>query len=183
MRKQGSRGAFRLAFCAIIAALAAVLMIIGSLFPFGVYALPMVAGALLVAVVIEYGARWALGVFAVASLVSFLLSGDKEASLYFVMFFGYYPVLKRVFESRIASRPLQMLLKFAVFNAAMVGAFFIASFVLGVPAEEYTVFGFYVPYLFLLAGNVVFWLYDRALTLFVGLYLKRLHPLFFKKNG
>lgn len=168
-------------FCALIAALSIAVMLLSSLVPMGTFALPMLAGALLVAAVIEYGAVWGVITFAVSAVLSFLLAGDKEAALYFALFFGYYPVVKQIFESKIKKSVPRVFLKFAVFNAAMVSAFFIASFVLSVPAEEYTVFGFYVPYLFLLAGNFVFLFYDRALTLFVVFYVKRIRSLFGKK--
>ena len=49
---------FRIAFCGISAALGVVLMMITSLIPVGTYALPCFAGILLLAVLIEYGAKW-----------------------------------------------------------------------------------------------------------------------------
>lgn len=173
---------FRLAYCSVVAALAVVLMMATSLIPIGTYALPMVAGALLTAIVVEFNCKWALGVYLVVSVLSVFLAGDKEAAVLFIALFGYYPVIKNIFESKIKSKPLVIVLKLILFNIAAVASFFFMGFVLQIPAEEYTVFGFYVPYLFLIFGNIIFLLYDRALTLFVVFYVRTISPKLFK-NG
>lgn len=180
MKKPVNNKTFRVAFCAIIAALSVVIMLFSSLVPIGVFALPCIAGAFLVSVVIEYGAKWALGVFVVSAALSLFLAGDKEAALYFAMFFGYYPIVKQLVESRVRPKVISFLIKFAVFNFAMVAAFFIAEKLLAVSPDEYTVFGMYVPYLFLLAGNLFFILYDRALTLFAVFYVRVIRTKLFR---
>ena len=88
----------RVAFCGIITALCTVLMFLTGLISIGTYALPAFAGILLIVVVIEMGTGWAWPVYIAVSVLSVLLSGDKEAALLFVLFFGYYPILKAVFE-------------------------------------------------------------------------------------
>lgn len=173
--KKGVKGStFRIALCSVIAALAVVLMMITSLIPVGTYALPCFAGILLIAVVVEYGVRWSLGVFAVVSILSVFLAGDKEAVVYFIALFGYYPMIKCVFERKIKNKLLLYLSKLAVFNAAAVAAFFAGTFLLSISAEEYTLFGVYLPWVFLLAGNVFFVLYDYAVTVFVAFYVRKL---------
>ena len=98
---------FRLAFCAVTAALEVVLMMITGVVPVGTYAFPCFAGALTLAIVIEYGWKWALGVFGVAAVLSALFAADKEAVLYFIAIFGYYPILKNPIERRIKNRIVQ----------------------------------------------------------------------------
>lgn len=142
----------------------------------------MFAGALLISIVIEYDFKWALGVYVVVSVLSVFLAGDKEAVLFFVALFGYYPILKNIFEVKIKNKALIILLKLVVFNIAAVASFFFASFILKISAEEYTVFGVYVPYLFLILGNVIFLFYDRVLTIFVVFYAKVISPKLFGNN-
>ena len=115
-------------------------------------------------IVVEAGHKWAWGAFICVSLLSLFLAGDKEAVVYYIMFFGYYPIIKGAIEGKIKTRAVQLVLKYAVFNAAVIGAFFIAAFLLAVPAEEYTIGGMYVPWIFLLAGNIFFTIYDLAAT-------------------
>ena len=172
---------FRLAFCAVTAALEVVLMMITGVVPVGTYAFPCFAGALTLAIVIEYGWKWALGVFGVAAVLSALFAADKEAVLYFIAIFGYYPILKNPIERRIKNRIVQYVMKLAVFNAAAVSSFYIATMLLSVKAEEFTLFGIYMPLLFLIFGNVFFLLYDTALTLYVGVYVRNLRQKLFGK--
>mgnify|MGYP006866316485 FL=1 len=102
MKKNGiKKGTMRIAVCGIIAALSLVFMMMTSLVPIGTYALPCLAGILISCIVVEYGYGWAIGVFCVTAVLSTLLAGDKEAVIYFIALFGYYPILKGAFEFKI----------------------------------------------------------------------------------
>ncbi len=182
MKTAANKKTFKIAFCALIAALEVVLMIITTFVPFGTYALPIFAGALSIAVVIEFNCKWALAIYLVVSILSAFLVGDKEAVVFFIALFGYYPIVKNIFESKIKNKAVVLILKLILFNIAAVAAFFFTSFVLGIPAEEYTIFGFYVPYLFLILGNVIFLLYDKALSVLVVYYVKILSPKLFRNQ-
>ena len=170
---------FRIAFCGISAALGVVLMMITSLIPVGTYALPCFAGILLLAVLIEYGAKWAAGVFLTVSVLSVFLAGDKEAVLYYIAFFGYYPIIKCKIESKLKSKVVQYIVKFVVFNIAAVGSFYIGMWLLSIPNEDYTIFGVYIPWVFLIVGNIFFALYDYAVTVFVNVYVRNLRDKLF----
>lgn len=166
--------AFRLAFCAAVAALETVLMLLTGLVRVGTYAVPCLAGMLTVAVVLEYGCKWAFGVYGVAAVLSFFVSGDKEAVVLFALLFGYYPILKNILERHISQKVILWIVKYALFNAAAVGSFFIATKLMAVPAEEFTLFGIYMPLVFLAFGNLFFLLYDFALTTFVVFYVRKI---------
>ena len=166
----------RVAFCGIITALCTVLMFLTGLISIGTYALPAFAGILLIVVVIEMGTGWAWPVYIAVSVLSVLLSGDKEAAMLFVLFFGYYPILKAVFE-KIQKKYLAFVLKFAVFNSSMLACFFLSIKVLGVPEDSFTFFGVYLPWLFLVVGNFVFVIYDYAISTLVLAYYQRFHKI------
>lgn len=182
MKNGVKNSTFRVAFCGIIAALGLVLMLLTSLVPVGTYAFPCFAGIFIAAVVIEYGWKWGLGVYAVVAVLSLFLAGDKEAVLYFIALFGYYPILKAVFEKHIKNKIILYVLKFAVFNNAAIASFFAAAFLLSISPEEYTLFGVYMPLAFLAFGNVFFLIYDFAVTVFVGQYVVRLRNKFFGRK-
>ena len=169
----------RLAFCSMGAALATVLMLLTGLFPFATYALPGLAGVVGIALVIECGIGWALSSYAASAALSLFVSPDKEAALIYVLFAGYYPILKALFE-KIRLRLVAYLCKFALFNASVIAAYFLAVYVVGVPAESFQIFGASLPWVLLLIGNVVFLLYDFGLSSLVVLYYRRFHPLFGK---
>lgn len=161
---------FKVALGGVMAALSLAIMLLTGFIPIGTYACPALAGILLIVIVIELGAKWAWAVFAVISILSLFFAGDKEAALYFVLFFGFYPILKAKIET-LQKRWPQRILKLAVFNVSMIAAFFLALYVFAVPADEFVIFGIYVPWLFLLAGNVFFVIYDIAVTRLVVLYV------------
>ena len=67
---------------------------------------------------------------------------DKQAALLYVIFFGYYPILKALIE-RLKNKIVQWVLKYAVFNAAIVSAYFIAIYLLSIPADSLSLFEYH----------------------------------------
>ena len=166
----------KLAFCGVAAALASALMFLTGLIPIATYALPALAGLVSVVVVVEIGARWAWPVYGVSCVLSLLLAADKEAVVLYILFFGYYPILKAILE-RIKNKYLSLALKLLVFNAAMVAGFFAAVYLLSVPKESFVLFGIYLPWAFLAVGNLVFLLYDYVISGLVVAYYRRFHRI------
>ena len=170
---KNNRIAFKVALCGVFSGLALVFLLLTTVIPVGTYALPIVSGILLVAVAVEFNTKWAFAAYFAVSVLSFLLSGDKEAVLYFIMFFGFYPIVKKCFE-RIKSKVLSMILKYLLFNACMIGEFFIGVYLLGIPAESFSIFGVNLPLVFLALGNIAFYLYDKCVTVMIGYYITNL---------
>ena len=162
----------RLAFCSVITALCTAVMFMTGIIPASTYALPALSGVMMIPVVVEFGAGWGMLVYAAVSLLSFFIAADKEAVLCFIIFFGYYPALKAVLE-KTGRRVICFILKFVIFNITAIAEFFIAVKILGLPSDSLTVFGVYVPWAFLALGNLVFLLYDYALSLLVVSYYKK----------
>ena len=169
--KQGEK----IAFCGVLCALSTVFVVGAGLFPTMTYALPAIAGVLLVAAVMELGKKWAFFSYVVVGLLSLLLGTDKEASCFFCLFFGYYPTLKSLLDP-LRNRVVQWLLKLLVFNAAAVVLYLTAIYLLGLPPESFSVAGIPAEWLLLLAGNAVFVFYDKAVGGVAFFYWNRLHP-------
>ncbi|MBQ9860817.1 MAG: hypothetical protein IJO75_01015 [Clostridia bacterium] len=169
----------RIALGGIFSAVA-VLVLLLTIFPFATYALPPLAGAFLIPLVIECGKKWALCAYAAVSLVALLIVPDVEAKTLFIVFFGYYPIVKAALES-IKSRIWEWLLKLLIFNAATIGGYTVLS-QLGFSLDSFRIEGVAFPLygfllLFLLAGNVIFVIYDIGLTRFLPLYFSRFQPI------
>ena len=158
----------------VVAALSLVFMLLTSIIPFGTYDFPAFAGILLVLLVFNLGYAYAFAVYFVTAVLSFLLVTDKEAALYYAMFLGFYPILKGVIE-RIPSKPVQYIVKLALFNVCMIAAFYIGITLLSIPKESFNLFGVYLPWVFLILGNIVFIIYDLCITRLVTLYLLKWH--------
>ena len=78
----------------VVSALSVTLMLMTAVIPFMTYALPLLAGALLILMVIEINKRWAFIVYVAVSLLAVLVVPDKEAAVFYIAFFGYYPIIK-----------------------------------------------------------------------------------------
>lgn len=182
MKNKGiKKSTFRIAFCSIISSLALVMMMITSIIPIGTFAFPCFAGIVITAIVVEFGHKWALGSYIVVALLSVFLAGDKEAVIYFIALFGYYPIVKGAIEGKLKRGFVQHIIKLVIFNIAAVGSFFVAMWLLSIPAEEFELFGVYVPWVFLIAGNIFFVLYDYTVSVLVTQYINRLRGKLFKK--
>ena len=164
----------KVALGGIMGALSLMIMFLTA-FPYMTYALPAIAGAVLIPVVIELGSKWAWMVYACVSFLSLLIAPSLEAKVMFIAFFGYYPIVKALLE-RQKNRVLEWVLKYLVFNVAVVSAYLLSLRFFGLDADSFVIFGFNVPLVFLLLGNVVFLLYDLALRNVAEVYIRVLRP-------
>ena len=182
MKNGISENTMRMALCSFISALSLAMMMLTAVIPVGTYALPCFAGVLFTVIVIEYGLKWALCVYCAVSLLSLFLSGDKEAVVYFIMLFGYYPTIKSILESKLKNTVFQYIIKFAIFNISVVIAFLIGCYILGIPSEEFTIAGIYMPWLLLIIGNIFFLIYDFAISTLITRYFMVIRNKIFKSK-
>ncbi len=165
-----------------------VIILLPTMFTSLVYALPAFAGMITMFCVVELGKKWAFGVYAAAAIISLLVIPNKEAVVMYVAFFGYYPIIKAILESKMP-RVVEYILKFAVFNAAVVIAYILLIKVFAMPFNELmgiddegSFFARFAIPIMLAMGNVVFIVFDFCLTRLVTLYLrvwqKKFHKLF-----
>lgn len=163
----------KVALGGVLGALSLVCMLL-TIIPTATYALPAIAGVMLMPLVVEWGARFGLTVYAAVSVLALIMAPDKEAALLFVAFFGHYPIIKSLIEKHIRQLPIRWGIKFTVFNACVVAAYALLVWLFAFPMDEFEVFGISAMWLILLCGNAVFWLYDVALTRVITMYVCRL---------
>ncbi len=168
------RPASKIALGGIIAAMMAAIML-GSYFPYLTYAIPALAGMLVIVPLIEISAVWAFMTYLAASAVV-LITAENEAKLLFVLFFGFYPIIKAKCE-KPGKRIPEYILKFLVFNAAVAAYVAASVWLLGIPLAEFTSsqFGAFTAPILLVGGNVVFFIYDLGLTRVISAYWLTLH--------
>jgi len=173
-----------LALSGVFAGLTLAVMWTGSFIPSMDYALPAMAGMLTLLLVMELNTVWALGVYAAAATLSLLLLPVKGVALFYAMFFGYYPALKTVLEGRLPTW-LAWICKVAIFNAAVISAYTLATYVFNIDLEDFgETFGRWAKAVMLAVGNFSFWMYDyMVLSVFVGLYRRRWRKKLHKLMG
>lgn len=162
----------KITLCAILAALSSVLMLF-SFVPILTYSAPAIAGLLPMIPVIEINRKWAFGTYLTASVLIFL-TAEPESKLMYLCFFGFYPIVKSLIEQ--IKRPVpEWMLKLLTFNICIVLIYGVFASVFGISTEDFGALGRYGAVLFLVFGNVVFVLYDIAISRLAGLYF-RLQP-------
>jgi len=165
----------------LASSLCLLLMFMTGLIPFSTFAVPALAGMVLIAVVIENGYKAAALVYIATSFLSVFIVPDREAAMIFIFFFGYYPILKGKIE-KFKSKILELTLKFFIFNISVVLAYVFIINILGIDdvLDNIGVIGKYSPLILLALGNIVFVIYDFALTNIIYIYIYKFRTMVFK---
>ena len=152
----------RMALSGMLAAVAVVIMCLGGFIPIATYVCPMLACLTQLVVLKFCGKRLAWTWFAAVSLLSAVLSPDKEAAMVFTAI-GYYPLIKFTMEKY----RLSILLKFLFFNSSVLVAYGIMIQLLGMQqvAAENMELGIAGLIIILLLGNITFLMLDKLLTI------------------
>ncbi len=171
------RNTYRIALGGILSALAAAILFLGSIIPLATFVAPALAAVCVYYFCIEYTNGTAFMVYFVIAVLVMLIAPDKEMALLFTVVLGYFPILKSWTERRF-SRPVSYIIKFAVFNVAVVGMYLLALYVFMLPllAEEFREYSTLFILALLTGGNVALFLYDRALTVLAALYRAKIKP-------
>lgn len=172
------KSSHKAAVCGMITALSVAAMFCAGIVPMASYAIPAFCSALLVVVVIELGNKQAMLVYAAVSLISILLTPNREASVAYILFLGYYPVAKSKIE-RLHSRAVEFFCKLGVFVFAIAALFALNVLLVGWEA----VLGMGPWLLGIGAVGIVgtCFLYDLCLTLLVPFYLNQIRPKYLKR--
>ena len=166
MKKDASR---QLTTGAIVSALAVVLLYISCLLPTLQLTVVAVAGILSAAVLIECGPGRAALVWAAVSLLSLLLLPDKSSAVFYLLFFGHYPIVK--YELERIDRPLLCWgAKLLCGNVCILLTLWLVS--LFFPEWEFE----YAMWIMWLLCLLIFVLFDLALTRLITFYQFRIRP-------
>ncbi|MBR4450375.1 MAG: hypothetical protein IKS39_00890 [Clostridia bacterium] len=153
----------------IVAALSLVLMISVAVVPFLTYALPAVAGAMMVFAVMEINKKWAFGIYVTVAILGIFLVPDKEVAVMYLAFFGYYPILKALIESKCRG-VIEWALKLLSFLVTMVVSYYLMIKFMGVTIDETETWGRWAIPILLGMGTFAFIIYDIALSKLVYIY-------------
>lgn len=161
----------------ILSALSVIIMLCAGILQVAVFASPMLAGLVLIPLCDEFGTKNAIVAYLAVSLLSAMTVPDIEAVALFVAFFGYYPIIRRKFES-IKIKSLRMLLKFLLFNLSIVLAYVVIIKLFGLTALKEELFSLFGAVL-LFFGNILFYFYDRVVWALSVVYVNRFRKRIF----
>ena len=171
--KQEMKKTSKIALSAVFAALSVALMALVSIIPNLELALPAISGLFVAVIVIEVDKKWALGVWAAVSLLSLIVVPNKAAAIIYAVFFGYYPVLKAVLESK-TPRAVEYIIKILTFSVVMSLSYFLMVKFMGIDPDLPDFLGKWAIPAIALLGIIAFLLYDYALSKLITFYCLRL---------
>ncbi len=154
-------------------ALSVVLLFFTSVLYIFTYVVPMVLGVLMSTVKKTFSSACAWSVYIAVSVLSLFLVPEKESVLMYVLFFGYYPIIKSGIE-KIRPAAFAFIVKLILFNITVAAAELAAYFIFGIPFFEDGSFSYVMLVLFAVLMNVVFVMYEFLLRNFMVLYEKKL---------
>lgn len=163
----------KITFSAIMAALATAFMLT-SFFPYLTYAIPAIAGLFIMVTLLEAGWKWAFGAY-LSSAVLVFLTAEPESGLMYVFFFGYYPIVKALLE-KIRKSFIEWPIKLIVFNGAVLLIYMVLAKVMNIEMDSMGEFMKYGTAILLAAGNIVFILYDIAVSRMAMFYFSMVQP-------
>ncbi len=174
------RESSKAALCGIVSALSVVIMLSTYLSPFLVYTAPVFSGLLLLPVIFEIGYKWAAGTYLSVCLISAFVVADKEAAVFYAMFFGFYPILGFFLNKNIKNLLLRYFIKLSAFNACCIISFLLCMYVLALDMSDFSEDGIIFTIFFALLMNVLFLAYDVLFMRLQQLYILRFQKKFRK---
>lgn len=152
-----------LALCSVFSALGVIILYLGSLIEVIDLSMAVIASLLVIVAVIEIGGAYPWLIYAVTSVLAFLLLPNKFVAVVYFAFAGFYPILKEKLEK--VKGLVCAALKLGVFNLCLL-VFWWVSKLFVIPFE--TLYGIAVTAVIL---NFIFILYDFALTRLISTYI------------
>lgn len=161
----------KMALCGMMTALSVAVLSTGSLIPFATFAGPMLAMLCLLPILHDWGAKYALMVYAAAAVLALMLCADKELALFYA-FLGWYPAVRPKLDP--LPRPARILLKCAMFTLAMAVMYLLIIFLFQMEAvaEEFAGYSNLMLALLVVLGNTSFLLLDVLLLRMSVLYAR-----------
>lgn len=152
--------ASNMALGGIFAALAVVIMSMGTLIPVATYACPVLCAMLLQMVFRICGSRIAWAWYGAVAILAVLMAPDKEAAAVFVAI-GYYPIVK----PKLDRAKGKWLWKTLLFNISILSMYWVLMYLFGLEqvTAEFSELGTGMASLLLILGNGTFFLLDHFL--------------------
>lgn len=175
MRQQSRK----IALCGVLCGLAVVVLLLGGLFSLAVYCAPLLAMAVLLPVLEEYGPGTAGAAYGAVAILALLLVPDRETALVYV-FFGWYPLLRPRIAA-LPSLPVRLVCRLGVCGLSMFLLYGVTIRLLGLTAVTEELGGGWLTAALAAMGCAVFLLLDLALGRLTVLWRWKLRRRFFRK--
>ena len=166
--KNNIYSAKNLAFSSVMCALGVVILFIGSVIETLDMSTAAIASFIVTVCMIELGSIYSFSVYSVTSVLSFFLLPNKSVVLIYVMFFGFYPIIKKHIERLKGIFCISA--KFVLFNIVILILFTLGKKLLFPDIDR-------IKVALIVLMNVILFTFDLALSLFVAAYIRKFRTL------
>lgn len=153
----------------ILIALTIVILYSTSILPISTLTILTLASCLIPICIIRSSVKTGFLVYIGATTLGFFLI-PIDIIIYYGLFFGVYGIIKYYIE-RLRNLHLEIILKLIIFNILFAVIFILVTFFLGNVIINLPI------WIVWLLAQIVFLIFDYALTLIIGYYLNRFHKV------
>ncbi|MDU5106281.1 hypothetical protein [Clostridium sp.] len=152
----------------ILIGLTIVILYLNLLLPISTISILTLASLLVPIALIRGSMKSAILVYVSSSIIGLFILPLNIMILY-ILFFGIYGIVKFYIE-KINKLPLEIFIKIIFFNIILFLSFFVFKTFIPIEITKLPIV------IFLIIAEIVFLVYDYALTLLISFYLQRIHP-------
>ena len=195
MQKNKKNTTKKIALSAIFSAFGVIFLTIGSIIDILDLSSAVFAGFVIIIAVIEIGGKYPVLMYVVISALSVLILPNKYPAVFFIFFGGFYPIFKAYLER--FHYIIAWIVKFSMFNIFLAFMILAIKFLTEkhflppiepVEAGDITFLSDFrenlekLKFISFLIANLVFLLYDIAMTKIITLYIIKIRKLLKLKN-
>lgn len=156
-----------LTLSALLIALTLVILAINSLLPISTLSILTIASAIIPIAVIRASIKNAFLIYIASSLLGFLIL-PKDIIILYALFFGIYGLIKYYIE-KLNKITFEIILKLVFSSIILVIYYLLFSSFIDISNVNLPL------YLIFIAANILFLIYDYALTLVISFYITNIH--------
>lgn len=157
----------KLVLSGIMTALCVMFLYLSCIIPTNTIFLFLFSTIFIAIIVVECGTYFAFSAYLSVSILSLLILPNKLLALYFILFFGYYPIIK-LFIERLNNIYIEWIIKIISFNLALIIAYFV------VKSLFFNLLNFKISFpILIILSEIIFIIYDIAQSYGISFYLNK----------
>ncbi len=156
----------KIAYLGVLLGLNQIFIILSSVIETNTIILFAAAALLVGVVIVEFGAKSGILFYIASCLLGFFLSFNKFEFVTYIVFFGLYSYIKHLLEMKVVNKSTLFLTKLIFFNFALIIMYFVIKLFIAIKLTWWMI----------LAGQILFIIYDYAFTIFINYYINNIKP-------
>lgn len=156
-----------ISLASIFSALSVALIIAGTSFELLDLSVAALCSITVYISMIEIRGKYPLLIYATVSVLSLIFMPMSTASLYYITFFGYYPIIRHKIKQKY--KAISVLICLLIFDITMVLTLLLFKTVFSLQNEPA-----FMYIILLITANIFFLCFDYALNIFAFIYIKKI---------